>query len=47
MDTTNLREQVMINQFVSASGVPRDQAHSLLRDCNWQLEVILFLLIFL
>lgn len=37
----SLREQVMINQFVSAVGCARDQAKQLLQSSHWQFEVIL------
>lgn len=35
----NLREQVMINQFVMAAGCPRDQAVQILQAAQWQFEV--------
>lgn len=35
----NLREQVMINQFVMAAGCPRDQAVQILQAAHWQFEV--------
>ena len=35
----NLREQVMINQFVMAAGCTRDQAKQILQAAQWQFEV--------
>lgn len=35
----SLREQVMINQFVSAAGCARDQAKQILQSTQWQFEV--------
>lgn len=35
----SLREQVMINQFVSAAGCARDQAKQILQSAQWQFEV--------
>ncbi|CAG2169308.1 unnamed protein product [Oppiella nova] len=37
----SLREQVMINQFVSAAGCARDQAIQLLQSTHWQFETAL------
>lgn len=37
----SLREQVMINQFVSAAGCARDQAKQLLQSAHWQFETAL------
>ncbi|XP_014679048.1 PREDICTED: UBA-like domain-containing protein 2-B, partial [Priapulus caudatus] len=34
----NLREQVMINQFVMAAGCAREQAKQLLQSTQWQFE---------
>lgn len=39
----NLREQVMINQFVMAAGCPRDQAVQILQAAHWQFESALSL----
>eukprot|EP00795_Rhopilema_esculentum_P009499 gene9499-17235_t len=39
----NLREQVMINQFVMAAGCPRDQAIQILQAAQWQFETALSL----
>ncbi|KAK4320124.1 hypothetical protein Pmani_008997 [Petrolisthes manimaculis] len=38
---TNLREQVMINQFVMAAGATREQARQLLQSAHWQFETAL------
>ena len=38
----NLKEQVMINQFVMAAGCPRDQAVQILQAAQWQFEVEVF-----
>ena len=38
----NLREQVMINQFVMAAGCTRDQAVQILQAAQWQFEVSIF-----
>lgn len=35
----SLREQVMINQFVSVAGCAREQAKQLLQAAHWQFEV--------
>lgn len=35
----NLREQVMINQFIIATGCTKDQAKQLLQNCRWEFEV--------
>ncbi|KAK3091688.1 hypothetical protein FSP39_021882 [Pinctada imbricata] len=37
----NLKEQVMINHFVSATGVHTDQAKQLLAASNWQFQTAL------
>ncbi|KAK7590314.1 hypothetical protein V9T40_001927 [Parthenolecanium corni] len=37
----SLREQVMINQFVSAAGCARDQAKQILQSTQWQFETAL------
>ncbi|CAL8123529.1 unnamed protein product [Orchesella dallaii] len=39
----NLREQVMINQFVLAAGCATDQARALLQAAHWQFETALSL----
>lgn len=39
----NLREQVMINQFVMAAGCTRDQAIQILQAAHWQFESALSL----
>ncbi|XP_071963195.1 UBA-like domain-containing protein 2 [Antedon mediterranea] len=39
----NLREQVMVNQFVAAAGCNRDQARQLLQRAHWQFEMALSL----
>lgn len=36
----NLRQQVMVNQFVLATGCHAEQAKQLLQAANWQFEVI-------
>lgn len=36
-----LKEQIMINQFVSAAGCNPDQARQILQKTHWQFEVIL------
>jgi hypothetical protein len=36
----NLRESVMINQFVLAAGCPREQAAQILAQAGWQFQVI-------
>ncbi|XP_050703863.1 UBA-like domain-containing protein 2 [Eriocheir sinensis] len=36
---SNLREQVMINQFVMAAGATREQARQLLQAAHWQFEL--------
>ncbi|XP_045119590.1 UBA-like domain-containing protein 2-B isoform X1 [Portunus trituberculatus] len=36
---SNLREQVMINQFVMAAGATREQARQLLQSTHWQFEL--------
>lgn len=36
----NLKEQVMINHFVSATGVHAEQAKQLLAASNWQFQVL-------
>ncbi|KAJ7362145.1 UBA-like domain-containing protein 2 [Desmophyllum pertusum] len=38
-----LKEQVMINQFVSAAGCAREQAKQLLQAAHWQFETALSL----
>ena len=38
-DMDNLREQVMINQFVLVAGCHAEQAKQLLISANWQFEV--------
>lgn len=38
----NLREQVMINQFIMAAGCTRDQAVQILQAAQWQFEVSIF-----
>ncbi len=38
-DMDNLREQVMINQFVMVAGCHVEQAKQLLQAANWQFEV--------
>ncbi|XP_050692822.1 UBA-like domain-containing protein 2-B isoform X1 [Eriocheir sinensis] len=38
---SNLREQVMINQFVMAAGATREQARQLLQAAHWQFETAL------
>ncbi|XP_045119598.1 UBA-like domain-containing protein 2-B isoform X2 [Portunus trituberculatus] len=38
---SNLREQVMINQFVMAAGATREQARQLLQSTHWQFETAL------
>ena len=35
----NLREQVMVNQFVMAAGCHIEQAKQLLQDSKWNFEV--------
>ncbi|XKL63746.1 hypothetical protein PGB90_006110 [Kerria lacca] len=37
----SLKEQVMINQFVSAAGCARDQARQILQSAQWQFETAL------
>ena len=43
MDTVNLREQVMINQFVVIAGCHAEQARQLLTAAKWHFEVKKFL----
>ena len=45
MDTVNLREQVMINQFVVIAGCHAEQARQLLTAAKWHFEVKNFCLI--
>lgn len=40
MKMDNLKEQVMINHFVSATGVHAEQAKQLLAASNWQFQVM-------
>ena len=47
MDTVNLREQVMINQFVVIAGCHAEQARQLLTAAKWHFEVKKCLIIFL
>lgn len=39
----NLKQQVMINQFVLAAGCHSEQAKQLLQAAHWQFEVGIFL----
>ena len=39
MDMDNLREQVMLNQFVLVAGCHIEQAKQLLQAANWHFEV--------
>lgn len=39
MDMDNLREQVMLNQFVLVAGCHIEQARQLLQAANWHFEV--------
>ncbi|XP_023237394.1 UBA-like domain-containing protein 1 [Centruroides sculpturatus] len=43
MDGTNLREQVMINQFVLVAGCGKEQAKQFLQASHWQFETALSL----
>ena len=43
MSDINLREQIMINHMVSATGCGEDQARQLLRATQWQFEAALSL----
>ena len=39
MDNSNLKQQVMINQFVHAAGCHAEQAKQLLQAAHWHFEV--------
>lgn len=43
MDENNLRQQVMINQFINICGGTRDQAFQILCESKWNFEVALSL----
>lgn len=43
MSDLGLREQVMVNHFVSATGVNEEQAKQLLQATQWQFEAALSL----
>lgn len=41
-DMADLREQVMVNQFVVVAGCHTEQARQLLQSAKWHFEVLIF-----